>query len=115
MDFDHYPKSDKFYIKDTIGVPHPYCVGTKHVVHASENYNGILNERSIESAEKNGARCEVKGCELSYAEHKTGLLIAVKDSRELNDIPELQDYLLSIKDMAEMDGIVGFAFVREEE
>jgi hypothetical protein len=119
----NYPKTDKFKVIDTIGVPHPYCIGSKHVTWVSDHWMGILNKEAIEDAEKNGATCDI--CRknynkdnqekiLSYAEHQQALLIEVNDKRELKDIPDLHKYLLSIKAMAEAEGYVGFAFKQKE-
>jgi len=100
-----YPSTDKFKVIDTIGVPHPYCITPKHV---------RLGEDAIIAAEKQGAECD--SCRkrgrktLSYKQHETALLVEVADDRELEDIPELHPYLLSIKDMCVKDGFAGFAF-----
>ena len=56
----------------------------------------------------------MKGCNLSYAEHETALIVTINDSRELNDIPELQPYLLSCKELCEDDKYAGFAFMKKE-
>jgi hypothetical protein len=111
-----YPRTDNFWVKNTIGVPHPYCIGVKHVAWAAHHHNGMLGSTAIEDAERNGknVHCGMKGCKLKYAEHKQALLVAVKDTRDLNDIPELKAYILSIKERTEKDGFVGFAFVKEE-
>lgn len=110
-----YPKTDKFRVKDTIGVPHPYCITSKHLEHSTGIY---LN---IPEAESKGAVCDI--CKtrnkkygepiLSYEQHEQALLIEVNDDRELKDIPELHPYLLSIKEQCTKDGCVGFAFVQK--
>ncbi|MDP2160429.1 MAG: hypothetical protein Q8K02_08110, partial [Flavobacterium sp.] len=96
-----YPKTDKFEIIDTIGVPHSYCIGAKLVGHTSNHFGGILGEAAIISAEKAGIYCDICKGKLSYKEHKTALLVQVDDKRELKDIPELKEFLLSIKGMTE--------------
>jgi hypothetical protein len=115
---ESYPKSefDNFYIKDTIGVPHPYCITPKHVAHAADNFFGMLDENAIISAEKSGARCGMRGCNLSYAEHEQALLVACrKDFKTDEDAKnELHQYLLSIKQQCTDDGYAGFAFIKEE-
>lgn len=80
----------------------------------------MLTKEAIIAAEKQGAECDIcrqrnrrnLGEILSYEQHETALLVEVADTRELKDIPELRDYLLSIKDMCEKDGFAGFAFER---
>lgn len=113
-----YPSTEKFKVVDTIGVPHPYCIGSKHVAHASDHFFGMLGREAIIDAEKHGAVCDI--CRkigrkdglpiLSYDEHKQALLIEVRDRRGLNEIPELREYLLSIKEQTERDGFEGWAF-----
>ena len=107
---EKYPKTKQFRILDTIGVPHPYCITPSHVAYASDNCGGILGKEAILGAEKQGARCGSCRGELSYEQHETALLVEVDDKRELKDIPELKDYLLSIKTLCESDGFAGFAF-----
>ena len=89
-----------FSVQDTIGVPHSYCIGPKHI----EYSDGILD---IEKAERHDAHCMVKGCQLSYTEHETALAINCKSKDE--DL--LHAYLLTIKDQCEIDKYVGFVFI----
>jgi hypothetical protein len=115
-DLTKYLKTEKFWVKDTLGVPHPYCIGSRHVGHAADHFNGMLGTDAIEDGERKGIRCATPGCQLSFEQHEQALLVAVKDDRELSD-PELQaelkTYLMSIKDMATDDHYAGFAFIRE--
>ena len=109
-----YPKTKMFRIKETIGVPHPYCITPKHVTVAANCFGGMLDKYAIIQAEKQGAKCGICKGKLSYEEHKQALLVEVNDKkkRDLKDIPELKKYLLSIKDQAEKDGFEGFAFIQ---
>jgi hypothetical protein len=112
-----YPSTEKYRIVDTVGVPHPYCIGADHL---RLNAGMYLN---IPAVEEKGARCDI--CKqgnrkygeriLPFDEHKLALLVEVNDTRELNKMPELHAYLLSIKAQAEADGYVGFAFVKAKE
>ena len=97
-----------FKVIDTIGVPHPYMITDKHVVHASDYYGGRLGERAIKSGEELGIICGVPGCNLSWEEHKQALLVECK--KDL-DCQELRDYLKSIVDEVEENGYVGFTFL----
>lgn len=45
-----------FKVIDTIGVPHPYCIGPKHVGWASDHWNGMLGKDAILDAEEHGAK-----------------------------------------------------------
>ena len=124
---EKYPNTDRFKVVDTIGVPHPYCITPKHLEHSEGMYLDIegAERRSREAHPRDSRKwavCDI--CKkinrktgkpiLSYSEHKTALLIEVNDERELKEIPELKEYLLSIKEMAEKDGFVGFAFKQAE-
>lgn len=114
-DLSHYPKTEKFEVIDTIGTPHPFCITERHVAHAADHFCGLLDKFSIEDLErKTGPSCGVKGCNLKYSEHEQALLIEVNDDRDLNDIPELKDYLLECKPICESDGCVGFAFKQKK-
>lgn len=109
-----YPESENFKVVDTIGVPHPYCITSKHIEYSSGLY------LDVEEAEKNGAVCDIcrkavnKGKQpkiLTYDEHEQALLVECKI--EINPVPqELHTWLLSIKDEAEKNGYAGFAFKR---
>lgn len=117
VDISKYPKTNLFYVKDTIGIPHPFCITSALIVFTANNYSGMLGKAAIEAFEKKKGKsvCGVKGCNMLYHEHETGLLIAVKSNKELKEIePELREYLLSIKDMTEEDNMAGFAFIQEE-
>ena len=103
-----YPKTELFRVKDTIGVPHPYCIGTRHVVEAADHFCGMLGKKGIRCAMKfkDGGRCQ-----LAYEQHETALLIEVNHPGELKDVPGLNEYLLSIKEMCIKDGFAGMAFI----
>lgn len=109
-----YPESagGNFKVIDTIGVPHPYCIGSRLVAHAADRFNGMLGEAAIEDAEKHGIHCDIckqNGTILSFKEHKQALLIESKV--DIDPVPEeLKAYLLSIKEETEKNGYVGFAF-----
>lgn len=105
-----------FYVVDTIGVPHPYCIGVRHVAHASDRFGGILGEAAIRSAEMAGIHCAICEGKLSYDQHEQAALVACKIEAKVDGhaVPELHDYLLKVKSLAEQDGYAGFAFVRSK-
>lgn len=104
----HYPKTDLFEVIDTIGVPHTFTIGTKHVVHASDHFSGSLSEAAIQSLEKgNKPSCKHPGCNLMYKQHEQALLVKCKSKD--NDL--MRAYLVSIKDRCETDGFAGFTFL----
>mgnify|MGYP001588866557 CR=1 FL=1 len=108
------PEGAVFRLREckTIHVPHPYCISAAHVEHASDKFCGMLGRDAIESAERHGIKCYICKGKYSYAEHKAEqtLVITVPDNRDLNAIPGLHAYLLSIKLLAESLGITGFTF-----
>lgn len=104
-------KDGHFKVIDTIGVPHTYMIGTKHITKSTGMY------LDIEEAEKKGAVCITckqlvakgkQGRILSYAEHEQALLIGCVV--DIKDNEELKKYLLSIKIKCEKDKYAGFAF-----
>ena len=111
-------KKENFSITDTIPIPHPYVIGSKHI---SLNEGMYLN---IEETEKKGAHCEQrikdgysrKRCNLKYEDHKTGLLVQCKipmsDPKDKNKFnKELHAYLLKIKKKLDLKKYDGFGFV----
>jgi len=107
-------------------LPHPYCIGSKHVVHASDHFTGTLGEAAIRDGEKKGIVCET--CRknkrrdvkvLSYDEHEkvVGLVVVLANDapKDLNDVPGLHAWLLTIKDKAAVLGVTGFLFPRESQ
>jgi hypothetical protein len=113
---ERYGKSEKgnFFVRETIGVPHPYCIGPAHVAEAADHHGGMLGTAAIEAAERRGAKCCSCRGKLKFSEHETALLVAckeeLKNGNEVN--PELQTYLLQCKSLAEEDSFAGFAFVK---
>jgi hypothetical protein len=107
-----YSKNGNFNTVDSIGTPHPYCITPKHVEIASDHFCGRLGEEAILAAEKKGARCGVKGCNLSFKEHEKALLISCKKPFQENGKVdgELHEFLLGIKDEATKNGFARFAF-----
>lgn len=113
---ERYGKSKRgnFFIADTIGVPHPYCITPRHVEEASDYWCGRLGTEAIKAAESKGARCGMSGCRLTIEEHEQALLVSCKRELKNNDKvnPELENYLLACKEKAVEDKFAGFAFVK---
>lgn len=102
-----------FRIVDTIGVPHPYCVGARHVVHAADHHSGMLGKDAIECGERKRIFCDICKGKLTFAQHEQALIVECNaDLHEPNGQTnsELHDFLLAIKDQVERDGYAGFAF-----
>ena len=105
-----FPKTEKFSVVDTIGVPHPFCITTIHVSFASDHRSGMLTEEAIQACEKNAGRptCGVKGCNLTYEEHEQAVVVKCL----VDDKEALREYLLSIKDLTVKNGLAGFVLLK---
>lgn len=111
--FKHYQKTKLFRVIDTMGVPHPYCITSRHLSAHDGITGGTLDGYAISQAEKNGARCGMKDCNLPYSEHKQALLIEVDHPGDIKAVDkELREYLLSIKELTEKEKYVGFVFIQ---
>lgn len=113
MNIDLFGESKNGNFKPVLSTstPHPFMIGARHVAYASDHHGGMLTKEAIE---RSGVPCGMRGCNLSYSEHKPVLLIGCwddlkNDKGEVN--PELHEYLLSIKELAEKEGVEGFGFV----
>lgn len=95
---------------ERVSMPHAYCITSRHVVEASDNFGGRLTERAIETIERKGGHCGMKGCRLPYSQHKSPLTLFIKvpQNKDLNAVPGLHAYLLKVKELGL--GIEGFAF-----
>ena len=108
-----FSKLGNFYVKDSMIVPHPFCITPTHVSYVSD-HGGILDETNIK---RSGGKCGVRGCNLSYSQHERTLLVACHVDFQKDDEAkkELQEYLIGIKEMAESENYAGFVFISEEE
>lgn len=95
---------------------HPYVIGPSLVAFAADKCGGILNDATIERAERAGVRCCMQGCTLPYSAHKSILVLFVSlppgtpKLQNLKDVPGLHEYLLSIQERCDAFGIEGFGF-----
>lgn len=101
--------SGDFYVKDTIAVPHPFCIGPKHVAHAADKSLGMLGEASMRSH-------PCYHCGKPYDAHEQVLLVACKKDPKTNPaaMEELQAWLKTLLPEVQANGYVGFAFTRDE-
>ena len=106
-----YPSTEKYRVVDTLGVPHPYTIGPKHVAYAADRHGGMLSEHTIEEGERRGIHCAHPRCTLSYKEHEQALVVECK---EPHDLEGLRAYLQSIKEETERNGYVGFVLLRKD-
>jgi hypothetical protein len=112
-----YTESEHFKIIDSIGVPHPYCITPKHVEVASDSFGGMLGEAAIEAAEKKGAHCGMRSCQLSFKQHEQALIVECRAPLKINGEanPELHKFLLDNKAECEKNNYAGFAFLDKRE
>lgn len=97
-----YGRTDSFGVIDTIGVPHPYTVGVKHIA----NSHGVIDKSLCRAIP-----CARRGCTLSYDEHETALLVECLKEPVDDAKLELEAYLKSIISLCEEDGFVGFTLL----
>ena len=107
--------NENFTVIDSIGVPHPYCIGAAHLKYNDSMHFGAKQIRHMETHHSQ-VHCMVKGCTLSFDEHKQALLIECKIDIKDPDHPkqtckELHHYLMSIKNETEKNGYTGFVFL----
>jgi len=110
-------ESGNFWIKDTIGVPHPFCITPRHVQIADDHHGGMLGESALQEADRLGVQCGMRGCRLSFSEHERALLISCKLELKGEDGKinlELFDYIKACGPLCEQDGYAGFAFLKEQ-
>lgn len=93
--------------------PHPYVIGSEHVAHASDNYNGILDERTTETL-----TCAMKGCTLTAKEHTSNLVMAVECNSDFD--PDNEEHAKVVTEVLKYaakhteDGAIdGFIMVKE--
>lgn len=91
----------------TDAVPHPYCVGPKHVAHASDKFGGMLGESAIKDLENHqGPSCCVKGCSLRYEDHETKKALILQPAKDLGN-EEAGKELFKIKSLLMEKGYEG--------
>jgi hypothetical protein len=83
---------------DTVVIPHPYVIGKKHLEHS---HGGTIDTT---------LPCDSCGKPASDHVSQKTLFIRVPQNRDLNAVPGLHQYLLSIKEPATALGVEGFAF-----
>ncbi len=102
----------------TIPDPHPYCITDKHVCYASDKCGGILGESAIEGAERSGAWCGIRDCNLKYSEHRQSkvLVVVIAENIEImKKDEEMRKFFMGIKDRLEKEKIAGILLPTEEE
>ena len=91
--------------------PHPFCIGSRHVVHASDKFSGILGTDAIERA---GIYCATPGCTLPYDQHKSDKVCFLQLTGHLKT-EMAQQTLLKTEDAFKHESIDGLALVETDE
>ena len=102
---------DVFIVKDVNDInydPHPFIIGPNHVAHAADNHGVMLGEATLKAIP-----CSVKGCNLSYTEHKSDNVCFLQLQRDATN-DECNIILKDLVDEVGEDFIDGFAFVETE-
>ena len=128
------PTSKDFKLLDIQSVnfkPHPYCITSRHVAIASDEFGGILGKEAITAAEKRGVMCGMytsddgvkyanrrnmecdNRCNIPYNQHTSDRALFIKAlvNKKVKEFKGLSQYLLSIKKKLIELKIDGVAFV----
>jgi hypothetical protein len=83
--------------------PHRFVIGPKHIAYASENYSGILDERTL-----NAVKCADPKCHLLYVDHRSDKVLFMqltRDGKNEEANAELKKLVPTMQD-DKIDGIV---------
>ena len=96
--------------------PHPYMIGPKHVVYASDNHSGRLGEDAILAGEKAGkCNCAHPGCNIPYESHSKGNKVAFLQLLRNGTNDEASKVLKDLVDQLGENFVEGFVFVDTDE
>ena len=96
---------------------HPYTIGSNHVSHAADHFNGGLFETCIIDLEKkHGGSCAHPGCHVKFEDHKSDRIVFLQLKREVKN-REASECLYNMKlFLQEHDyPVAGFGFVETSE
>ena len=89
--------------------PHRFMIGPKHVSYASENYSGILDERTLAAVP-----CAHPKCHLLYIDHRSDKVLFMQLTRNGNK-EEADAELKKIVDIMKDNKIDGIVMVETDE
>jgi hypothetical protein len=95
-------------VHDVNHKPHPFTIGTRHVVHASDNHSGMLGDETMKAI-----GCDVSGCGMSYEDHTSDNVAFLQVIRKATTI-EANDVLKGLVDELGEDVVDGFTLVESE-
>lgn len=95
--------------------PHPYTIGPKHIVFASDRYGGMLGEDAIKEGEKQGkCKCAHPQCNTPYESHTSDQVCFLQFTRDTTG-DEVNVVLKKLVDDLGPKFVDGFAFVETKE
>ena len=120
-------KHGNYFIEDSIGTPHPYCITEKHItgefmslgdseIKQLESKNGCMCGMYVDNSGNyvNGYRSGYHKCNVPYEEHTSDLVCFLKLSRNgTND--EANSILKELVDNLGENYIDGFSFIETKE
>lgn len=101
-----------FIVKSITNVnhkPHPFMVGSKHVVHAHDHHSGMLGEATLKAIP-----CAHRGCTSSYDQHTHDKVLFLQLTRDVKN-NEASLELKKLLDIMAANKIDGIAFVEADE
>jgi len=112
MSEKEYPQSDFVEVKDITSVnhkPHPFVIGTKHVVDAANNHGGMLGQATMDKIP-----CDY--CKRPASEHTSDKVMFLQLKRNCTN-EEIMTFLKSdeMMKLTESEKVDGFAFVETDE
>lgn len=113
--FSQYPRTDKFKIVGTQGVPHEYYPN-QELNNELTSSLGVLTASMILDHEMRTGRssCGVPECPYRFERHGFLLMVEVDDDRHPNSIPELPAYIQQCTPLCQKEGFAGFTFKNKE-
>jgi hypothetical protein len=94
-------------VEDVNHKPDVFCVGPKHVAHASDHCCGMLGEETLRAI-------PCAHCRQPYAAHEHDTVLMLQLTRDAAKA-EVQAALKPLCEDMERDGLAGFAFVESPE
>ena len=88
--------------------PHPFVIGPRHVVDAS-NRSGVIDDETLENI-----TCAHPGCNLLYADHSFETIILLKLLESIDE-KAASDFINTITNDLLVHSIDGFAMIETEE
>ena len=96
-------------VMDVNHKPHPYMIGSRHVVHASDNHGGMLGKTTLETVP-----CAHPGCNTDYDQHTSDNVAFLQHLRDGTNDEANKIMKAMVKAVGETL-VDGFTFVETKE